>query len=75
MKEADVGRLLTLLFIFVFIDVLGFSLILPLLPYYAVTFAAPPTLVGLLLSANAAARFLGRRSLAAYQTASAADHY
>jgi MFS transporter, DHA1 family, tetracycline resistance protein len=33
--------------------VLGFSLILPLLPFYAVAFDATPTLVGLLLGANA----------------------
>jgi DHA1 family tetracycline resistance protein-like MFS transporter len=46
-------RSLILIFVFVFIDVLGFSLILPLLPYYAETFEATPTIVGLLLGANA----------------------
>ncbi len=55
----DVRRRLALLFAFVFVDVLGFSLILPLLPYYAETFGATPTLVGLLLGANAAAQFIG----------------
>jgi len=39
--------------LFVFIDVLGFSLILPLLPYYAEEFSASPSLIGLLLTANA----------------------
>jgi DHA1 family tetracycline resistance protein-like MFS transporter len=55
----DVRRRLALLFAFVFVDVLGFSLILPLLPYYAATFAATPTIVGLLLGANAATQFIG----------------
>lgn len=55
----DVRRRLALLFAFVFVDVLGFSLILPLLPYYAETFAATPTIIGLLLGANAAAQFIG----------------
>jgi len=52
-------RKLILIFIFVFIDVLGFSLILPLLPYYAETFDATPTVVGLLLGANAASQLIG----------------
>jgi MFS family permease len=42
-------RSLILLLVFVFIDVLSFSLILPLLPFYAETFDATPTAVGLLL--------------------------
>jgi MFS transporter, DHA1 family, tetracycline resistance protein len=52
-------RSLILLFAFVFVDVLGFSLILPLLPYYAETFDATPTLVGLLLGANALTQLIG----------------
>lgn len=50
---------LTLLFLFVFVDVLGFSLILPLLPYYAATFGATAEVVGLLLGANALTQLLG----------------
>ncbi len=50
---------LFLIFLFVFIDVLGFSLILPLLPYYAETFNASTTVVGLLLAANALTQFIG----------------
>ena len=50
---------LTLLFLFVFVDVLGFSLILPLLPYYAETFGATAEVVGLLLGANALTQLLG----------------
>jgi DHA1 family tetracycline resistance protein-like MFS transporter len=47
------------LFLFVFIDVLGFSLILPLLPYYADTFNATEGVVGLLLAANALTQLIG----------------
>jgi DHA1 family tetracycline resistance protein-like MFS transporter len=43
----------------VFIDLLGFSLIIPLLPYYAQTFKASDTTVGLLLASYAAAQLIG----------------
>ncbi len=45
--------------IFVFVDVLGFSLILPLLPYYADTFGASATVIGFLLASNAVTQLLG----------------
>ena len=51
-------RLLTL-FLIVFIDLLGFSLILPLLPFYAETFGATPFPIGLLVAAYAAAQLVG----------------
>ncbi|MBN1667916.1 MAG: MFS transporter [Anaerolineales bacterium] len=47
------------IFIIVFIDLLGFGLILPLLPFYADEFGASPTLVGLLTASYAAAQLLG----------------
>jgi len=50
---------LTTLFIIVFIDLLGFSLILPLLPFYAETFGATPSLIGLLVASYAAAQLVG----------------
>ncbi len=50
---------LFLVFLYVFIDVLGFSLILPLLPFYAETFNASETAVGLLLAANAVTQMVG----------------
>jgi DHA1 family tetracycline resistance protein-like MFS transporter len=53
------NRRLGLILLYTFIDVLGFSLILPLLPFYAATFDASPALVGLLLSANAATQLIG----------------
>jgi DHA1 family tetracycline resistance protein-like MFS transporter len=43
----------------VFIDLLGFSLILPLLPYYAETFNATPFVIGLLVASYAVAQLVG----------------
>lgn len=43
----------------VFIDLLGFSLILPLLPYYAKSFHANATVTGLLVASYAAAQLIG----------------
>jgi DHA1 family tetracycline resistance protein-like MFS transporter len=51
-------RLLTIFFI-VFVDMLGFSLILPLLPYYAEAYGATAAAVGLLVASYAAAQLLG----------------
>ena len=50
---------LFLIFAFVFMDVLGFSLILPLLPFYAQAFDATETVIGLLLAANAVTQMIG----------------
>ena len=47
------------IFIIVFIDLLGFGLILPLLPFYADEFGATPFLVGLLTAIYAAAQLVG----------------
>ncbi len=47
------------IFVVVFVDLLGFSLILPLLPYYAEKFGATPAVVGLLTASYAAASLLG----------------
>ena len=52
------SRLLTI-FIIVFVDLLGFSLILPLLPYYADAYGASPFIVGLLVASYAAASLVG----------------
>jgi DHA1 family tetracycline resistance protein-like MFS transporter len=57
-KFMDKKRLYSVLGI-VFIDLLGFGLILPLLPYYADAFGASPTVVGLLTASYAAAQLLG----------------
>lgn len=51
-------RLLTV-FVVVFVDLLGFSLILPLLPYYADRYGATPLVIGLLTASYAAAQLIG----------------
>ena len=53
------NRRLFNIFIIVFIDLLGFGLILPLLPFYADEFGASPFVVGLLTAIYAAAQLLG----------------
>jgi DHA1 family tetracycline resistance protein-like MFS transporter len=52
-------RSLLTIFVIVFVDLLGFGLILPLLPFYAETFGASATLIGLLVASYAAAQFIG----------------
>jgi len=53
------NKLLASILLVVFIDLLGFSLILPLLPYYAETFKASELITGLLIASYAAAQLLG----------------
>jgi DHA1 family tetracycline resistance protein-like MFS transporter len=53
------NRLLFSIILVVFIDLLGFSLILPLLPYYAETFQANNFVTGLLVASYAAAQLIG----------------
>jgi MFS transporter, DHA1 family, tetracycline resistance protein len=50
---------LVVIFLIVFIDLVGFGMILPLLPFYAESFGANAELVGLLATAYAAAQFVG----------------
>ena len=52
------SRLLSV-FLVAFVDLLGFGLILPLLPYYADAYGATPLIIGLLTASNAAAQLLG----------------
>ncbi len=47
------------IFLIVFIDLLGFGLILPLLPYYAESFGASELTVGLLLASYSLMQFIG----------------
>jgi len=50
---------LAILFVYVVVELLGYSLILPLLPYYARTFGGSPILIGLLGASNAVAQIIG----------------
>lgn len=54
----DNKRLFSIILV-VFIDLLGFSLILPLLPYYAKTFNANQTVTGLLIAFYAVMQLIG----------------
>jgi DHA1 family tetracycline resistance protein-like MFS transporter len=51
-------RQITPVILFVFVDLLGYSLFLPLLPYYAENLGATPSLVGLLVASNALAQLI-----------------
>jgi DHA1 family tetracycline resistance protein-like MFS transporter len=53
------NKALFAIFLIVFIDLLGFSLILPLLPYLARTFQASDFQIGLLVASYAAAQLVG----------------
>lgn len=55
---ASRNRLLTI-FLVVFVDLLGFSLILPLLPYYAEEYGASEIIIGILTASYAAAQLIG----------------
>ncbi|MDO8519831.1 MAG: MFS transporter [Deltaproteobacteria bacterium] len=46
------------IFLVVFIDLLGFGIIIPILPYYAVSFDASPTVLGWLMMSYSAMQFL-----------------
>lgn len=50
---------LAAIFLVVFVNLLGFGLILPMLPFYAESFGASATVVGLLVSSYAAAQLIG----------------
>lgn len=50
---------LVLVIAFVFIDLLGYSLFLPLLPFYVADLGGAPVLVGVLVASNALAQFFG----------------
>jgi MFS transporter, DHA1 family, tetracycline resistance protein len=53
------NKRLASIFLIVFIDLLGFSLILPLLPYYAKTFNADAVMTGLLVSSYSVVQLFG----------------
>ncbi len=53
------GSPLAPIFAVIFVDLLGFSLILPLLPFYASAYGASPTVIGFLVASYAAAQLVG----------------
>jgi DHA1 family tetracycline resistance protein-like MFS transporter len=53
------NRRLATVFLIAFIDLLGFSLILPLLPYYAAQYGASEAVIGLLVASYAVMQMIG----------------
>jgi MFS transporter, DHA1 family, tetracycline resistance protein len=53
-----VPRSLLVLFLTIFVSLIGFGIIIPLLPFYAQTFGASPTTIGLLFASFSAAQFV-----------------
>ena len=51
-------RSLVVLFLTVFVSLIGFGIIIPLLPFYAQTFGASPTTIGLLFASFSVAQFI-----------------
>jgi multidrug resistance protein len=49
---------LTIIFLTIFIDLIGFGIVLPLLPFYATDFGADPIVIGLLVAMHPAMQFL-----------------
>src|SRR5512139_377398 len=56
--KLDFKRILPIIVI-VFVDLLGFSIIIPLLPLYAARFSATPLTIGLLQASYPLMQFLG----------------
>jgi DHA1 family tetracycline resistance protein-like MFS transporter len=52
-------RKLFAIFLVVFVDLFGFSLLIPLIPFYAKSFNASDTVIGLLVASYAAAQLIG----------------
>lgn len=57
------NRSLVSIFIVVFVDLLGFGLILPLVPFYAEQYGASASVAGLLVASYAAAQLIGAPTL------------
>jgi MFS family permease len=49
---------LTIVFLTIFIDLIGFGIVLPLLPFYAQDYGATPLAVGLLVAVHPAMQFI-----------------
>lgn len=56
-ETLNIRQLLPLLFI-VFIDSMGVTIVVPIIPFYVLSFGAPPAVVGLVIMSYALAQFL-----------------
>jgi MFS family permease len=57
-QKLDMGRVLPI-FVLVFVDILGLTVILPLLHIYAATYGASPLQIGLVLAAFPLSQLIG----------------
>ncbi|HEX6990295.1 MAG TPA: MFS transporter, partial [Gemmatimonadales bacterium] len=57
-KQREQFRQLTVLIAVAFVDMIGFMLVLPVLPFYALNFGATPTQVGWILAAFSIAQLV-----------------
>jgi DHA1 family tetracycline resistance protein-like MFS transporter len=60
-----VSRPLLIIFLTVFVNLVGFGIIIPLLPFYAETFGASPLVIGLLFAAFSLAQLIAAPALGA----------
>src|SRR6266700_2374573 len=58
-----VTRPLLIIFLTIFVNLVGFGIIIPLLPFYAATFGAPPFIVGLLFAVFSLAQLIASPAL------------
>lgn len=58
-EPADASPRFGIVFLVVLLDIVSFSLLLPVLPYYAATFGATPTQIGFLTGLYALCQFFG----------------
>ncbi len=58
MREPDSKAVLGIIFLTVFLDLVGFGIVLPLLPFYATDLGATPLVVGLIISSYSAMQFV-----------------
>ena len=58
MKAPNSKAVLGIIFLTVFLDLVGFGIVLPLLPFYASDMGATPLMVGLIISSYSAMQFL-----------------
>jgi DHA1 family tetracycline resistance protein-like MFS transporter len=49
---------LTIIFLTIFVDLIGFGIVLPLLPFYAQDFGATPAVIGLIIAVHPAMQFI-----------------
>ncbi len=75
MRRTWRGSSLTFLFVTVFVDMIGYGIVIPLLPFYVQQYAAGAVLIGLLGSLYAAMQFFGGPFLGGLSAGSDAVRY